>query len=121
MHRLKNIPERSDIDGLTEKLDHFDMLSSHPGRIILAQSKPQESVQVSPLNLQKPKIESHRKSLDHNPLLGSRQDMRIIDDNPSLKTSYIEQPSQPRQLKPITQAVYQKQDTQAYHVSKYEQ
>ena len=33
VHRLKNIPERSDIDGLTEKLDHFDMLSSHPGRL----------------------------------------------------------------------------------------
>jgi hypothetical protein len=43
--------------------------------------------------------------------------MKIIDDNPSLKTSYIEQPSLPRQMKPITQAVYQKQDNQAYHVS----
>jgi hypothetical protein len=37
-----------------------------------------------------------------------------MDANPSLKTSYIEQP---RQLKPITQAVYQRQETQAYHAS----
>lgn len=120
VHGLKYVPERSEIDDLTEKLEHFDMISSHPGRIIQGQSKPQADAQVPPLILQASKLDSIRKSLDQNPLLGLRQDMKIKDDNPSLKTSYIEQSSQPRQLKPINQPVYQKQNTQAYHVTLYE-
>jgi hypothetical protein len=36
---LKEIPDKSDIDGLTDKLAPFDMLSSHPGRLPKLDSK----------------------------------------------------------------------------------
>jgi len=89
---LNNIPEKSDIDGLTDKLASFDMLSSHPGRLPQSNSKPVEV--VPPLNI--PKTDP----------------IKIVDDNPSLKTSIII--DQTRRVQP-TQPFYGKQET--YKVS----